>query len=397
VRFGLFYEQQLPKPWTQGDEQRLFAQALEQAELADSLGFDVLWTAEHHFLPEYSHSSAPEMFLAAATQRTKRIRLGHGIIQATTNHPARIAERIATLDVISNGRAEFGLGEGQGLIELEPFGVSHEDKRARFEDTVRATLPMLYRDEWSYDGEFVQFPKRSVLPRPVQQPHPPLWVACTKTRTIRDAGRWGMGVLGFAFASPERAAVWVGAYYNELLKRPCPLTDYRVNPNIAVASYFMCAETDQIAEQRADGCTFFEFSLGQYSRKIMTGAEGSLWERYQESRRTSGSGKPSELGLVGSPARLRSRLRQMQESHVDQVILMAQTGKTRHEDMCESLELFAREVMPEFHEAEAAHQQWKQEVLDGAIELDDPDEDQLAVDAERIPGPVQPRASVDAG
>jgi alkanesulfonate monooxygenase SsuD/methylene tetrahydromethanopterin reductase-like flavin-dependent oxidoreductase (luciferase family) len=274
VRFGIFYEQQLPRPWLEGAEVRLFEQALEQTELADRLGFDVVWAAEHHFLPEYSHSSAPELFLAAATQRTSRIRIGHGIIQATTNHPARMAERVATLDVLSNGRVEFGVGEGQGLTELEPFGVSQDDKRARFEDAIRACVPMLYNEEWSYAGEHFSFPTRTVVPRPVQRPHPPLWVACTRTKTIRDAGRWGMGVLGFAFASPERAEVWVGAYYNELLKRPQPITDYQPNPNIAVASYFMCAPTDEIARERSDGCTFFEFSLGQYSRKNYSGAGG---------------------------------------------------------------------------------------------------------------------------
>jgi alkanesulfonate monooxygenase SsuD/methylene tetrahydromethanopterin reductase-like flavin-dependent oxidoreductase (luciferase family) len=392
VRFGIFYEQQLPKPWGEQDEARLFAEALEQVELADRLGFDVVWTAEHHFLPEYSHSSAPELFLAASTQRTSRIRLGHGIVQATTNHPARIAERIATLDILSKGRVEFGLGEGQGLMELEPFGVTHDDKRARFEDTVRAAVPMLYNDTWSYNGPFISFPKRSVVPRPVQRPHPPLWVACTRTETIRDAGRWGLGVLGFAFASPERAMTWVGAYYNEFLKRQRPLADYVPNPNIAVASYFMCASTDEVAHERAEGCTFFEFSLGQYSRKLLTQPGLSLWDRYQEWRETDAAKQrdPSKLGLIGSPERIRRRLRKMQETHIDQVILLVQTGKTRHEDACESLDIFAREVMPEFHDKDTHHQQWKQSVLAGDIELVDPPEEDLAVDAQRIPGPVQP-------
>lgn len=391
MRFGIFYEQQLPKPWEDHDEERLFREALEQVELADRLGFDVVWVAEHHFLPEYSHSSAPEMFLAAATQRTSRIRLGHGIVQATTNHPARIAERIATLDVLSGGRAELGFGEGQGLTELEPFGVTQEDKRARFEDVVRASLPMLYNEVWSYEGPFATFPLRTVVPRPVQRPHPPLWVACTRTETIRYTGHRGMGVLGFAFASPERAKVWVGAYYNEFVKRQERLTDYVTNANIAVSTYFMCAETDDVAWSRAEGCTFFEFSLGQYSRKNFTRSTGSLWERYLAWKETeAGRARDvTKLGLIGSPDRIRRKLREMQETHIDQVILLVQAGKTKHEETCESLELFARDVMPEFHDAEDAHQRWKRAVLAREIELVDPTDEELAVDGQRIPGPVQ--------
>src|SRR5512137_3209172 len=117
MRFGIFYEHQLPKPWNEGDEARLFHQALEQVVLADRLGYDYAWEVEHHFLEEYSHSSAPEVFLAAASQRTKNIRLGHGIIQLTTNHPARVAEKVAVLDLLSNGRVEFGMGESASATE----------------------------------------------------------------------------------------------------------------------------------------------------------------------------------------------------------------------------------------------------------------------------------------
>src|SRR5437016_10783060 len=110
MRFGIFYEHQQPRPWEDGSTERLLGDALDQVELADRLGFDYVWEVEHHFLEEYSHSSAPEVFLGAASQRTKRIRLGHGIIQLTTNHPARVAERVSTLDLLSHGRVELGIG-----------------------------------------------------------------------------------------------------------------------------------------------------------------------------------------------------------------------------------------------------------------------------------------------
>src|SRR5215469_18758825 len=122
MKFGLFYEHQLPRPWAEDSEHVLLKNGLEQVELADKLGYDYVWQVEHHFLEEYSHGSAPEVFLAAASQRTKNIRLGHGIVQLTTNHPARVAERIAVLDLLSNGRCEFGMGESASITELEPFG-----------------------------------------------------------------------------------------------------------------------------------------------------------------------------------------------------------------------------------------------------------------------------------
>src|SRR5579862_4131958 len=131
MKFGIFYEHQLPRPWKDGDELKLFQDALDQVELADKLGIDHAWEVEHHFLEEYSHSSAPEIFLAACSQRTKNVRLGHGIVQtpAQINHPARVAERLATLDLISGGRTEFGTGSGATLNELGGFLVPQPEKK----------------------------------------------------------------------------------------------------------------------------------------------------------------------------------------------------------------------------------------------------------------------------
>ena len=132
MEFGIFYEHQLPRPWTEDAEERLIRDALEQVELADRLGVGYAWEVEHHFLEEYSHSPAPEVFLAAASQRTKRIRLGHGIVlmPPAYNHPARVAERIAMLDLVSGGRVEFGTGESASRMELEGFGVSPAEKNS---------------------------------------------------------------------------------------------------------------------------------------------------------------------------------------------------------------------------------------------------------------------------
>ena len=199
MKFGIFYELQLPRPWTETSEHDLMKNALAQIELADGLGYDYAWAVEHHFLEEYSHCSAPEVFLAAASQRTKTIRLGHGIIQLTTNHPARVAERVSTLDLVSDGRVELGIGEGATTTELHPFERRFRDKRAVWEDAVRCFIPMFRDEPWEYEGEHYSFPLRNVLPKPVQKPHPPLWVACSQLETLKMAGERGMGVLGFQF------------------------------------------------------------------------------------------------------------------------------------------------------------------------------------------------------
>ncbi len=374
MKFGIFYEHQLPRPWREEGEYELLQQSLEQIELADRLGYDYAWEVEHHFLEEYSHSSAPEVFLGAASQRTKRIRLGHGIVQLTTNHPARVAERIATLDLLSHGRVEFGIGEGSSVTELHPFERRFRDKRDVWEDAVRCLLPMFWHDAWEYEGEYFRFPLRNVIPKPRQKPHPPLWVACSQLDTIRMCGRRGMGALAFQFLSADAAEAWIHAYYNAYTKELDKLCDYETNPNLAVVSGFACAPTDVEAERIAEGWSFFRFALLFYNRHgpVKPGSV-NLWEEYRTWRGTEEGQQMRKGGLIGSPETLRRKLRKFEESNLDQVILLNQTGKTTHEEICASLELFGREVMPEFQERDPLHQEWKQAVLAGEIELEEID------------------------
>src|SRR3981081_3738222 len=159
MKFGLFYEHQLPRPWAEDSEYRLLKNGLDQVELADRLGYDVVWQGEHHFLEEYSHGSAPEVFLAACSQRTKNIRLGHGIclMPPKYNHPARVAERIATLDLVSNGRVEFGTGESASLMELGGFNVGFDPiaKRRMWHEGVEAGTNMAGMDPYpGFKGRF---------------------------------------------------------------------------------------------------------------------------------------------------------------------------------------------------------------------------------------------------
>jgi len=379
MKFGIFYELQLPRPWAPGDEHRLYQNALEQIEIADRLGYDHAWQVEHHFLEEYSHSPVPESFLAAASQRTRQIRLGHGIMQLTTNHPARVAEKIATLDLLSNGRCEFGMGESASITELEPFGVEMENKREIFEEAVRAIMPMFKDGPSEHQGKYFNMPLRQVVPKPLQKPHPPLWVACSQLETLAKCGEWGMGALGFQFVSADAAHAWVHAYYNAFVKRQKKLADYTSNPNLALVSFFMCAPTDEEARARADGDTFFQFALRFYAaapgRRRPPAGTVNMWDEYQKWKQANPDAHQAALrgGLIGSPETIRRKLRRFQSSNIDQVVLLNQAGRNTHEHICESLELFAKEVMPEFQEAHPELLQWKQQVLNREIDLEEID------------------------
>src|SRR5256714_35165 len=302
MKFGIFYEHQLPRPWGPRSEYQLLQDSLSQIELADQLGYDYAWEVEHHFLEEYSHSSAPEVFLGAASQRTQRIRLGHGVIQLPTNHPARVAERVSTLDLLSHGRVELGIGESATTTELHPFGRRSGERRVVSEDALRPLVPMFGAAPVEYHGPSFAFPRRTVLPKPRQKPHPPLWVACSQRDTIEAAGRWGMGALGFQFVSADEAHAWVAAYYNAYTKRLEPLADYATNPNLAVVSGFMCCPTDEEAHLKADGWTFFAFALRFYSTR-KPGEPGAidLWGEYQAFRRTPQFEKMNAGRLLGPP------------------------------------------------------------------------------------------------
>ncbi len=373
MQFGIFYEHQLPRPWEEGAELRLFQDALDQVELADRLGIDYAWEVEHHFLEEYSHSSAPEVFLAAASQRSRRIRLGHGIVLMPPgyNAPARVAERIATLDLVSNGRVDWGTGESASRAELEGFGVPPAERRAMWRETVEQVANMMVMDPYpGFAGKYFSMPARNVVPKPVQKPHPPIWVACSNRETIHLAAQLGIGALTFAFIDPAEARHWVADYY-ETFERECVPIGRAVNPNIAMVTGFSChADAEEARRRGTDGFRFFQFALGHhYVFGRHTPGRTDIWKRFVAVRDQIGT---EVLGggtnCIGTPAQLRASLRTFQDAGVDQTIFIQQGGKNRHEHICEALELFAAEVMGEFHEREAERQKRKAERLAPAIE-----------------------------
>jgi alkanesulfonate monooxygenase SsuD/methylene tetrahydromethanopterin reductase-like flavin-dependent oxidoreductase (luciferase family) len=391
MRFGIFYEHQLPRPWAPGDEEKLLADALEQVEIADRVGVDYVWEVEHHFLEEYSHSSAPEVFLAAASQRTQRIRLGHGIVQIppSINHPARVAERIATLDLVSHGRVDFGTGEASSAAELGGFGVARTAKRAMWEEAFDVITRMFVeRPFCGWDGQYVHMPPREVVPKPAQRPHPPLWVACSRRQTIQLAARRGIGALSFSFVEPEDAAVWVREYYETLESGDCLPVGFAVNPQVAVIVPMMMAEDEATAIERGiDGAHFFGYSLSHYYGMRHVVGAADVWREFIERRDEAGFARHivrpdqgplgvrllqaslgSLRGAIGTPDQVADLIARYEAAGVDQVIFVMAAGPNRHEHICESLELFGKRVLPRFADGREDREAEKADRLAPAIE-----------------------------
>ncbi len=392
MRFGIFYEHQLPRPWSENSEAQLLSEALEQVELADRLAFDYVWEVEHHFLEEYSHSSAPEVFLGAVSQRTSRIRLGHGIVNVMpqVNHPARVAERVATLDLLSGGRVDFGTGESSSAAELGGFQIPREHKRQLWHESLDAVTRMFVEEPFAgIDGDWVRMPPRNVIPKPLQRPHPPVWVACSRRETIHLAARCGIGALSFSFVEPEDAGKWVREYYELIASADCAPAGFAVNANVAVVLPMMIAPSESEAIERGiDGAHFFGYSLGHYyglsphapgstdvsreftqnrdqagfARHIVTPDQAPLGVRLLQ------EGFGSLRGAIGTPAQVTDLVTRYQEAGVDQMIFVLQAGGNRHEHICQSLELFAAEVMPVFAADRDQREALKAQRLEDAIE-----------------------------
>jgi alkanesulfonate monooxygenase SsuD/methylene tetrahydromethanopterin reductase-like flavin-dependent oxidoreductase (luciferase family) len=394
MRFGLFYEHQLPRPWTEHSEETLIHHALEQIELADRLGFHSVWEVEHHFLEEYSHSSAPEVFLAAASQRTKNIRLGHGIILTAPgyNHPARTAERVSMLDLVSHGRVEFGSGESGSLSELGGFNLAPALKREMWREGLEVAVRCMSETPFAgVEGKYVRMQPRNVVPKPVQKPHPPLWVACSRRETILLAAELGIGALTFAFIDPEEAVHWVTDYRKTLAERCVPI-GRAINPEVACVTPMMVHHDEREAILRGlEGGNFFGYSLGHfYIFGDHKPGRTDVWSEFQKRRAERGfspdvaiamrqrrlaarlddsSGAQQGIrGAVGTPDQLREYLRRYEEAGVDQMIFVTQAGMNKHEHIMEAIELFAREVLPEFAERDEAVRRKKRDLLAPAIE-----------------------------
>jgi alkanesulfonate monooxygenase SsuD/methylene tetrahydromethanopterin reductase-like flavin-dependent oxidoreductase (luciferase family) len=342
------------------------------------------------------------VFLAACSQRTKRIRLGHGItlMPPLYNHPARVAERIATLDLVSNGRLDWGTGESATAVEMGGFGVDPQEKEAMWhEATEQAANMLVMRPYPGFRGRWFDMPCRNLVPKSVQKPHPPIWVACSRRETIHRAARNGVGALAFAFLEPEQAGKWVEEYYGIIKSPDCVPIGHSVNPNIAIVTGMSCHRDEAEAVRRGlDGFRFFGYSLGYYAvfGEHKPG-RADLWQRFLQVK----DQLPENAGRggIGTPAQLREHLSRYEKAGIDQVMFVQQSGANRHEHICESLEFFASQVMPEFKAREEVRAAEKRRELapyiDAALarkprmpQIDDADIPRVEAFGRKAPSPI---------
>jgi len=358
VQFGIFFELSVPRPFADGVERQVYEHALEQARVADELGFDAVWAVEHHFLEEYSHCSAPEVFLAAAAMRTKRIRLGHGIVVSLPpfSHPVRSAERAAALDIISNGRLEFGTGRSATWTELGGFGCDPDLTKEMWDEVLHAIPKMWMQDTFSWEGKFFSMPERAVIPKPVQKPHPPLWVAVSSPETAIQAGQRGIGCLGVSIGTPQEYAQRVADYRQAI--KSCEPAGAFVNDQVNGVSFMYVDETDE--EARTWG-TKLAYTFSHLAAHLVGISSVYPTPAYKtpgllfsirgggDEKAPGGGGVIREGMAIGSPQTVIKNLKMWQEIGVDRMLLIINTGEViPQERVLKSLRLFAEEVMPAF-------------------------------------------------
>jgi len=261
MEFGIFVQGYTPQFRRDKDpdaEHHSLMNELELVKAADEAGFKYVWVTEHHFLDEYSHLSANEVFLGYLAHSTSRIHLGSGIFNPLpqVNHPAKVAEKVAMLDHLSDGRVEFGTGRGAGSHEILGFLPDMKDlngTRDIWEDVIREFPKMWMQEEYEgYEGKYWSLPPRKILPKPYVNPHPPMWYAAGNTSSYAMAARYGLGVLGFSVGSIEELKPVLEAYKNDVVDAE-PIGAY-VNDNVMVtAAAFVAEDREQAVQSMANG------------------------------------------------------------------------------------------------------------------------------------------------
>ncbi|MFP8881290.1 MAG: LLM class flavin-dependent oxidoreductase [Myxococcota bacterium] len=357
MKFGVIFELSVPRPFHAGAEGIVFHNALEQIRLADELGFETAWAVEHHFLEEYSHSSAPELFLTAAAMQTSRIRVGHGAVVCVPemNHPIRVAERAAMLDVLSGGRLELGTARSSTWTELGGFQSDPDSTKRDWDEYVRVLPRMWTEERLSYEGNCFSMPERAILPKPVQKPHPPLWVTVTSPGTELDAADRGIGCLGVAAATFKEQERRTKEYHRRI--QLCDPVG-AVNDRVATLNFLYCHDEMEIGARRGMEMLGLFGVLNAhlfFTREAFPTAAYKTLGNLAPGSRSRDAGSPGagasvpEGMCVGDPQHILKAVKRWESIGVDQVNFMLNTTEViAQPDVLDSLRLFAREVMPAF-------------------------------------------------
>ena len=356
MEFGIFTNMYHPKHWRDGavrSEHETLRNELEYIAIADRVGFKYAWSAEHHFLDEYSHLSASESFLAFVLARTQRIHAGSAIfnITAPVNHPARVAERVAMLDHLGEGRFEFGTGRGSSSTEVYGFGIdSMERTRELYDEALPQIVRMWAEDDYSYDGDSFSMPTRQVLPKPYTDPHPPLWVAAGSPGTFEKAARLGLGVLCFTLGTPDTLAPLIEIYKKNIVNAE-PVGGY-VNDNIMVTGDMLCLADGDRARRifAANGTNYHTGLVFKYLDSFPRPEGMPVWPdllpppTLDELR----EGANAAASCVGDPDEIARTVQSFVDIGADQLTFASTTVDYDMDVLRESYELFGSEIIPRF-------------------------------------------------
>lgn len=369
MQFSMIFEAQLARP-TPARERQTIEDCVEQAVLADRVGFDRVWAVEHHCLEQYAHMSAPEVFLSFVAARTQRIRLGHGVVclPFAYNHPVRVAERAAMLDVLSGGRLDLGAGRGATRHETGAFGIRPEDTQAQLEESLRM-LPGIWADEvFEWHGDLLDVPPRRVIPKPVQDPHPPLFLACTREATLGLAAELGLGALCLGFAGPEDIAA-KRAVYDAGRARRDGSRFVSAEPNDHLSALCPAVVLDDGEEARRIGVRgqrFFTEAIGQWYQDgpgpdpdswddeddEALAARGRQVEAYLHEERieagTEVTGLYNPNHAYGTPDDAAEYVERLVEAGADEIMFILQMGTVPHDAILASIRNLGEQVLPRF-------------------------------------------------
>jgi alkanesulfonate monooxygenase SsuD/methylene tetrahydromethanopterin reductase-like flavin-dependent oxidoreductase (luciferase family) len=363
MEFGLFVQAHVPRHELEADpsgaEHRRLMRELDLAVACDGAGFKYVWSVEHHFLEEYSHLSASEIFLPYVAAKTQRIHVGSAIWNLTppVNPPARVAERVAMLDHLSEGRFEFGTGRGSSSTEFKGFGIPDGDTtRAMFDESLREILRMWKDTPYAYTGDYFSMPPRNILPKPYTRPHPPLWIACGSPSTFEKAARLGLGALCFSLGSPKDFEPLI-RIYKDNIKHAEPIGDY-VNDNVACVTQLVCLADRRRAREVAlnMGSSYHTSLVFRYLDTFPRPAGVPQWPQLipeptpeqLEERIASGN------RIVGDPDECAAGVQKYADIGCDQLIFGILASTQPQEVAIESAETFGRLVIPRF-DADPVH------------------------------------------
>ncbi len=343
-------------------EQEAYREAIEQVQFADKFGFHTAWFVEHHFRIGISACPTPEAVLGGLALTTDNIRLGFGVVLMPFGfiNPARVAEKVAVVDIMSNGRVEWGTGRSTPM-EQAAFGVPTDDvSKKQWREAVDIVVQMWENQRFSYESEDYRLPERIQMPKPVQTPHPPPWLAASSASSAENAGRNGVGLLSFALVRPLSELEEHIRIYREA-QRACPQLLTRVR-NDRVGAYTMVHCCDDLDEAAAEYPLWD--SLAHHYRQLtnfyfewefpyIPEEEQRQITQFYESRGYTSDNIPvqrfmeDDIIIVGNPEMCLEKMIRYAEAGVDHLLCFVQFGSLPHEKILRNLELLGTKVIPE--------------------------------------------------